>query len=759
LLERLFELAFKYRSVVFEQAAVGIRPPMPIAVVAGLVAAAAGAAIWAHLRAGRAVPAWARSTLLALRLTAIAAVAFSLVRPVLIVRTVEPQRNFLAVLIDDSRSMSIADRGSDTRGSVVSRIIGPGSRVSTALAARFGLRVFSFAASTDRLADIKGLRFAGTRSNLGQALDRTAEAMAGLPTSGIVLLTDGADTSRLPLADSVRKLTGAGLPVFAVGVGREAFERDIQIGRIDPPASVLKGTTLFAEVVVSQTGFAGQKVPLIVEDETQTLASQDLTLPRDGEPATVRVSLPLVEAGPRVLRFRIPVQPGEQVLENNQREALVSVEDTRERLLYIEGEPRFEMKFLRQAVAEDKNLQVVTLQRTAERKFLRLDIDAPDDLAGGFPKTREELYAYRGLVLGSIEASAFTQDQLRMMADFVNIRGGGLLALGGGRAFAEGGFAGTPVAEMLPVVIDGPKAADTFLARVQVRPTRLGQTHAVTQVAPTEQASLERWKTLPMLTTVNPVTRVKPGAAVLLEGGAQSRDNQVVLAYNRYGAGKVIAMPVQDVWTWQMDPAMPVEDQTHETLWRRLLRWTIDAVPRRVTVAVDKERAEPGDRVAATAAVRDARYIGVNDATLRAVLLGPGGSEQALPMTASAERDGEYAAAFTADRAGLYEVRVDASRGKDPPIRARAFVRAAPDDAEYFDAAMRGPLLRRVAEDTGGRFYTADSVSALPDDITYLGRGVTSLQEKDLWDLPAVLVLFVACVCGEWLIRRRVGLA
>ena len=118
----------------------------------------------------------------------------------------------------------------------------------------------------------------------------------------------------------------------------------------------------------------------------------------------MRVRFTLAEAGPRVLRFRIPVLDGEQVTQNNEREALVTVVDRREKILYIEGQPRFEMKFLRQSVADDKNLQVVTLQRTADRKFLRLDIDAADDLAGGFPKTREELYAYRGIILGSIEA-------------------------------------------------------------------------------------------------------------------------------------------------------------------------------------------------------------------------------------------------------------------------------------------------------------------------------------------------------------------
>jgi len=511
-------------------------------------------------------------------------------------------------------------------------------------------------------------------------------------------------------------------------------------------------------VVVSQSGYAGRTVPLVVEDEGQTLASQEVTLPPDGEPSTVRVRFTLAEPGPRVLSFRVGVQDGEQVTQNNVRQALVTVKDRRERVLYVEGEPRFEMKFLRRAAAGDPNLQVVMLQRTADRKFLRLDIDAPEDLAGGFPKTREELFAYRGLVLGSIEATAFTADQQRMIADFVSERGGGLLALGGRRAFAEGGYAGTAVADVLPVQLDDAKAGAGFVEEIKVKPTRLGVTHVATQIAETEQLSAERWALLPALTTVNPVRRVKPGAAVLLEGKSAAPDAQVVLAYQRYGAGKVLAMPVQDSWIWQMHADIPAEDMTHETLWRRLLRWLVDAVPERVTASVDRDRVEAGDAVTVTAAVRDGGFLGLNDAAVVAKVTGPRGERRDVPMSFVVDRDGEYRATFEAADDGLYEVAVDARRGDEPVGADTAFVRAAPDDEEYFDAAMRATLLERIAEDTGGRFYTASTAGSLADDITYLGRGVTVVQEKDLWDMPIVLALLVGLVGGEWFLRRRVGL-
>ena len=200
------------------------------------------------------------------------------------------------------------------------------------------------------------------------------------------------------------------------------------------------------------------------------------------------------------------------VTQNNIRDSLVVVEDREEKLLYFEGEPRFEVKFLRRAVSDDENLHVSILQRTAENKFMRLDVEGPDDLVGGFPRTRAELYKYSGIILGSIEANYFTPDQLRMIADFVNHRGGGLLMLGSHRSFGQGGYAGTPVADVLPVVLDETRSDgdESFFVEVGVEPTRAGTAHAATQIADTEDASAARWRELPPITIVNPITEVKP---------------------------------------------------------------------------------------------------------------------------------------------------------------------------------------------------------------------------------------------------------
>ena len=163
--------------------------------------------------------------------------------------------------------------------------------------------------------------------------------------------------------------------------------------------------------------------------------------------------------------------------------------------------------------------------------------------------------------------------------------------LGGRRSFGEGGWSGTPIAELLPVALSpawsgGAGEGEPFFAEIKVEPTAWGKSHPALQLASTEEASLEVWQRLPRLSTFNPLTQLKPGATSLLVGkGEGLPGEQVVLAYQRYGRGKSLAWSVQDSWLWQMHADIPVEDQTHETLWRQLLRWLVSYVPEPVEVA------------------------------------------------------------------------------------------------------------------------------------------------------------------------------
>ena len=761
-MDAFIEALFKYRPVVFERGDFVLAAPWPMLIVVGIGALGLTLA-WAYRRArGKSTPR-DRVFLTGARVAILAVAGFALLRPTLLVSTAVPQKNAVAVLIDDSRSMRIADADGRTRAEVAQRLLGTrDSALARALSERFQLRYYRFSSGAEAMPDGRALTFAGARTHLGTALDRARQDLSTIPLAGVVVISDGADNSASALAEPLLALKARKLPVYTIGVGAPRFERDIEITRVEMPHTALRGTALVANVVVAQRGFAGKKVQLVAEDAGRIVASQEVTLRGDGEESPVRMRVVTSETGPRQLRFRIARESGEIIADNNARDALVTVTDAAEKILYVEGEPRFELKFMRRAVREDDNLRLVALQRTADNKFLRLGVEDSLELLAGFPKTREELFTYRAVILGSVEAAFFTLDQMRMLADFVGERGGGLLLLGGRRAFAEGGYAETPLADVMPVeVTRSSENAEEYFAELHVSPTAAGAMHPATQFAATEQASLERWKTLPALTTVNRIGRAKPGATALLVGQDTTRrdgERQVVLAHQRYGRGKAIAFPVQDSWVWQMHSTIAVDDATHETFWRQMLRWLVSSVPERVSMTT-ADHVAPGEVVAVRAQVNDESFLAVNGAAVRASVLGPDGKTIDVPFEWIVDKDGEYRGSFTANEPGLYRIRTSARVGDSVITGGEEYVVARDLQQEMFSAAQRPALLERIARETGGRYYTPQTAEGIARDMIYTSSGTTVTEQLDLWDTPAMFIVLLGLIAAEWLLRRKRGLA
>jgi len=758
-LDALFRFFFELSPVVFSQGEFRFAASTGSYVAAAAVAVAAGLTILAY-RKGHGRPGQ-RIALAGIRLAILALILVCMFRPLLVVRAAVPQQNFLGVLLDDSRSMQIADVDGQPRASFVKSEFGANDRgLLKSLSERFTVRTFRFSSAATRTTQESDLTFGGSQSRLGAALSGVRQELAGLPVAGLVMVSDGADTADAALGDAILGLKAEGLPVFTIGVGRETLSKDIQVGRVVTPKTALKGTTLMVDVVLSQSGFDGQKVTLDVEDEGTLVSTQQVSLPNAGTPASIPVRFTVNEAGPRVLRFRVSPQQGELVTENNAREALIDVRDRKEKILYFEGEPRYEYKFIRRAIPEGDNLIVTSLIRTADNKYMRQGVDGPDELVAAFPKTREELFAYRSLIIGSLEAAALTGDQLKMISEFVDRRGGGLLMLGGPRAFAEGGWTGTAVADILPVVLDRNKVQPKgTVMRLTIKPTRAGAATAVTQLGATEQASAERWSTLPVVTAVNRIDAVKPGATVLLMGTDESRAERPMLIFQRYGRGKTFAFLPQNSWVWQMHASIAVDDLTHENYWRQLLRWLVDGVPDQVEPALTTERVEPGEGAILTANIVDPSFVELNDAAVMATVTAPDGTVSDVPMSWDGEHAGQYQATIPTKAPGWYAAKIDATRAGKSVGSAVTHFRAAPGDAEYFDATMHAGTLRRIADETGGRFYDPSNTSTLADDLRYTGRGVTTVEEHELWHLPIVLLLLVGLLCAEWGYRRVVGLA
>jgi hypothetical protein len=762
ILEALLAFLFKYPPRLFQRGVLGIAPAVPPGLLAagGLIALLVLLLALGRLRTP--APLRDRLVLGTLRGAVFLVLAVCLLRPVLLLSSAVPQRNVLGIVLDDSRSMRLTDLTDGSRLDAVRHAFADSAgSLTRRLSDRFVLRYFRFAADAGPLAGADRLRGTGSRTDLAAALDAAREELAGVPLAGLILVSDGADNAGADLTAPLLALRARKVPVYAVGVGQERFTKDLALERVALPASALAGAGVLAEIAVRVRGLGGQSVHLTAEDEGRVVTEREVPVPDRGDLARVRLRLPPLGEGAHRLTFKVRPVAGEIVTENNEYRAVLRVRAGPEKILYVEGEPRPELAFLRRAVAGDSALQLVTLLRSAKGKFLRLGVDDSLELAEGFPTRREELFRYRALVLGSVEAAFFTGDQLRMLADFVSRRGGGLIALGGRAALAEGGFAATPLAEVLPVAIDRPAATDSAAAAVElaVRITPAGRTHPALQLGATEAAA-GRWDSLPSLTSVNRLGSLKPGATVLLTGkplGGGS--DQPVLAIQRFGRGTAAVLGVQDTWLWQMHASIPLEDQTHETLWRQLLRWALDGVPERVEVAAAPSRVGPGEPVTIQARVTDETFLDANDATVTARILTPSGRSIEQPLTWTMRGDGGYEGKFVAEETGMYRLEAEARRGRDTARAAPAALLVDDFGADVEQAELRSPLLRRIAGETGGRYYALAEAGRLADDVLYTESGVTVRESRDLWDMPAVFLVLVVLLGGDWAYRRRRGLA
>ena len=352
-----------------------------------------------------------------------------------------------------------------------------------------------------------------------------------------------------------------------------------------------------------------------------------------------------------------------------------------------------------------------------------------------------------------------------MLEDFVDVRGGGLLALGGARSFAEGGWAGTPLSDALPVVLDRGIARSRSIRRLEliVRPTRAGESHPATQITDKRRGrGGEVAGPAAAHVAQSRCARSKPGATVLLTGIDERGREQVVLAYQRYGRGKTLVLPVQDTWLWRMHAKMDVKDKTHHTFWQRLVAL---AGRRRARSRDGVGDARPRPEGRAGHAHRRGRsipeYKGINDGRITRARHGAVGQGRRRADGVDRRARRRVPRALHADRRRPLQGR---GRRHDQGRQGRR-----PRHDERARGAERRRVLRRrdaraapAAARRGNRrpvLHARRDASTLVDAITYSGKGITVVEERELWDMPIVLLLLLGLMGGEWMYRRQRGLA
>jgi uncharacterized membrane protein len=697
---------------------------------------------------------WHRALVIGALQAAFLALALVLLwRPVLNVEEIKERENVVAVLVDDSGSMNVADEAEGpTRLQQAVAALGEG--VLDEIGERSDLRLFAFsdrAQPVDALQDILG----GAQSTrIGEALDTVTQMAASVPVAAVVLVSDGADTADTLGETALARLAASGIPIHTVGVGREQPENDLEIEQLAVPATAMSGATVRAAVSIRHQGQRTARVR--VRDAGQLVATQEVRLAESAGLTTVTVEFPAGDAGARDLTISVDGARGETRLANNERHAVLEVDGRRRAVLYVEGEPRWEYKFIRRALEGDVAVRLASAVRATPNRYYRQGLTAGSELEKGFPLTQEELFGYDAVILGSLEAAELSLEQHEWLKEFIDRRGGSLLMLAGRDGLSDGGWSRVQVAPLLPAKL--PAAAERTYGRVatKARLTDYGREAIVGRLEADPAANEKAWQELPALADYQVMGELRPAAVVLLEtvsGVGERTVVQPLLATQRYGRGTTWLLASATTWRWQMQ--LPLEDQKHETFWRQLLYALAGPSPSHVSLSPSRPVYEDDAAVTLEAEILGKDFNPVEDVRLELIARSETGGEVPARIEPSGRGDGRHTIALDARAPGLYRVELTAMRGEEAVGSAVAHLRRADGVLEQFSSWQHRPMLERIARDTDARYWPLDDLAGLPEAIRYSRAGIVERQTLDLWNMPLALLLLALLKVGEWLLRRH----
>ncbi len=752
----MFEFLFKYPLSLYREGSFVFLNGWPLWMLGAGVALAAALFAFFVWRKGSLMSA-GRSTAVWLLQTALAAVLlFMLWHPALSVATLKPQQNIVAVIVDDSASMAVPDEEGDiSRSQSALNVLNDG--LLDDLRDKFQVRVYRMTNHLDRIESTKELTADAPATHIGESLQEVVADASSLPIGAMVVLSDGADNSGGVDLETLTEIRRQNIPVHTIGFGKEVMENDIEITNMELPQRALPESRLDAVVTFHNYGYSGDKVQLTIRDNDSVLAQREITLKGDGVEQREAVLFNVGDAGVKSVHAQIAPLNEEANIRNNAITRLVNVDQRRPRILYLEGRPSWNYKFMRRGVEDDEVITLVSLVRTAENKNYAQNTDPnnPDELENGYPTDPAQLFDFDGLVFGNVEAAYLTPAQLEMIKEFVDRRGGGVLFIAGKEALADGGWKKTVVNEIMPTTLpDRPETYTWMGANAELTPE--GRDSLITRIEDDPDANAKRWEELPYVRGFQLIGEPKLGAvvwadAVPMDGGGARTP---LLATMNYGRGRSAILASSGTWRWQM--LQDAADQSHEQFTQQLLRWLVSSTPKRVSASTPKSLLTDESLVKIRADVRDLTFLPANDATVEARILGDNVT-QTIELTPLMLEQGAFGADWQAPAPGDYIVEVVARRGEEELGRDAFTVRREDGVAENFGVEQNRALLQRLSNETGGNYYTADNASDLGEDITYSEAGITVRETRDLWDMPLLFLLLLGLRTGEWLLRRKWG--
>ena len=782
----MFEKFMKYPIDVFREGDFSFGIPLPGLLIVVLLGVLLAATIWAYRSTRGRTRRGLRGVLIFFRALVLCALAFCLLKPFLTIYDTNPDDSYLLVMVDRSKSMQITDAvNTETRLHRANKLLfGEENQDSGALLAqlnaKFKARLFAFDTGAKRIPSEALTDANGESTDIPNALNEALDELQGIPLSGVVLLTDGADRSGTDIAKLALQTRERKLPIHTVGIGSEAGTDDLELVKVDVPRTAEEDFPVEMWATVKRRGYKGKKVNLQLTHNGRILTSLPVDMDKvepqgtSKETRTVRVPIKFTPRQPGTQRYGVHVLPDtnadEAVPQNNTKTFLLKVAPSkRVKILFVDGKPRQEFKHIKRALKEDPNIQLTD-------RFLKNDSEYGGTQTGTelvfndyYPDSKEALFYFDAIIIGNVAASHFTKQELENTVEFVRTRGGGLLMLGGAESLGNHELAesylNTPIAQLLPVELElgsppPPPAPRGRASRegYQLQLTPDGKVEPLMALADTPGENLARWESQKPLLGYSKVKRAKPGALVLAEHPTERNQfgKRILLATQNYNAGRVMVFTPNSSWRWQM--LQSHQDESHQRFWRQVAKWLTTAPKEHLKLDIAKTAYTLKEPVVIEVTATDQGFEPTNQAKLRTVIVDETGKRKELRLEQVLGEDGLYSARFIPNRYGEYTVTATGTLNGESLGEQQSLFEVKPSYAEFSNAELNVALLKALAEGSGGKYYPLEEASQLVQQIPLVESATSTITDVDIWDMPLIFGLLLAMLGLEWFVRKRVGL-
>ena len=689
-----------------------------------------------------------RLLLTTFRTLALSLLFLILAEPILSITQSQSEKPVILILTDTSSSMGFGDEIEGIEGNEIKRLDIANKLLQEdiyPILTDYETNSYRFSTKIEMINNDSLLTKTDGETDLAQTLLDAIDENSDKNLQGIILLSDGAHNHG---GDPVKTARQLGLPVYTIGIGEAKSRKDIALLKVATNKIAYVGDKVPVEVTLQHRGYKGRKITLNIYQGKEHIANKSIILYGEEGEQKVRLEFTAEKAGTFKYVINTPLLKDEYIKQNNTQVFAIKILESKIKILIASGSPSWDLSFLRASLEEDPNLEVHLLVKRLEGNYIVFEPLMENSLA--------DLDKFDLIILLNLTQNFFNKNDEKKIIQYVADKGKSLLVIGGDSWSGNASL----LSAALPFEYNNGYTLENFTLLA----TKEGVKHPIMKLAEEQNELSSIWESLPPIMKLCKITNIKKGASVLAYHNKRELPNKMkypIIGLHRYGKGKVLAIAASGIWRWDflLKGTMQGGDY-YDIFFNNAVRWLmLKEDLNRLQVNTNKRVYRSGEQIYFTAYTYDEQYKPLGDAQVKIIVLKEGKEINEIALQSTGLTPGQYEEEIASLPAGDYTYIASANLKGEPLGKKQGAFTISPYSIEYENLSLDEELLKRIAIESNGMYFTPEEVKNMKKNFDFKERIYTIHKEIEVWNHSYIFIAIVLLLAIEWTIRKRLGMS